>query len=110
MGVSDPDADRHRDQHPDHRHGEGPDQRIRRDDPAHGLSFEFLADPLNAPGPTVMTGHDNGLITIALVEADDAEREKRRTALGAELRAVRILAVTGPALHRHQCATYKRCC
>jgi hypothetical protein len=26
-----------------------------------------------------MTGHDNGLITIALVEADDAERERRRT-------------------------------
>ena len=26
-----------------------------------------------------MTGHDNGLITIALEEADDAERERRRT-------------------------------
>ena len=26
-----------------------------------------------------MTGHDNGLITLALEEADDAEREKRRT-------------------------------
>ena len=25
-----------------------------------------------------MTGHDNGLITVALEEADDAEREKRR--------------------------------
>ena len=28
-----------------------------------------------------MTGHDNGLITIALTEADDVEREKMRTAL-----------------------------
>jgi hypothetical protein len=49
----------------------------RSDDPEHGLAFDFLAD---APGaaPKVMTGHDNGLITIALAEADDAEREKRR--------------------------------
>lgn len=48
----------------------------RLDDPAHGLAFDFLADMPAAP--KVMTGHDNGLITIALVEADDAEREKRR--------------------------------
>jgi hypothetical protein len=46
-------------------------------DPTHGLAFDFLADPPQAP--SVMTGHDNGLITIALTEADDAERERRRT-------------------------------
>jgi hypothetical protein len=28
-----------------------------------------------------MTGHDNGLITLALQEADDAEREKSRVAM-----------------------------
>ena len=28
-----------------------------------------------------MTGHDNGLITLAVEEADDAEREKRRTTM-----------------------------
>ena len=28
-----------------------------------------------------MTGHDNGTVTIALVEADPAEREKRRAEL-----------------------------
>lgn len=49
------------------------------DDPGHGLAFDFLADAPDAGVPKVMTGHDNGLITIALVEADDAEREKRRT-------------------------------
>ncbi|HET6606361.1 MAG TPA: putative zinc-binding peptidase [Rhodopila sp.] len=49
----------------------------RRQDPEHGLAFDFLADPPQAP--KVMTGHDNGLITIALAEADDAERERRRT-------------------------------
>ncbi len=45
------------------------------------LAFDFLATPLDAATPRVMTGHDNGLITVALEEADDAEREKRRTSM-----------------------------
>jgi hypothetical protein len=49
------------------------------DNPEHGLAFDFLADSPDAKGPKVLTGHDNGLITIALIEADDAERERRRT-------------------------------
>jgi hypothetical protein len=52
--------------------------RNRIEDPEHGLAFDFLADSPNPTGPRVMTGHDNGLITIALIEADDAERELRR--------------------------------
>ena len=59
----------------------------RGEDPAHGLIFEFLADP-PAGGPQVMTGHDDGLVTIALVEADDAEREKRRVAMGEPYRTL----------------------
>ena len=47
------------------------------DDP-DGLAFDFLAD---SPDGTVLTGHDNGLITLSLKEADDAEREARRTAM-----------------------------
>jgi hypothetical protein len=43
------------------------------------LAFDFLASPPHVDGPRVMTGHDNGLITLALEEADDAERERRRT-------------------------------
>ena len=35
-----------------------------------------------------MTGHDNGLITIALVEADDAERERRRTQMNEPYRSL----------------------
>jgi hypothetical protein len=35
-----------------------------------------------------MTGHDNGLITIALEEADDAERERRRTQMGEPYRTL----------------------
>jgi hypothetical protein len=53
--------------------------KARAEDPQHGLVFEFLADPPQAP--KVMTGHDNGVITIALSEADSAEREKRRSEL-----------------------------
>jgi hypothetical protein len=46
-----------------------------------GLAFDILAEPLQPGAPRVMTGHDNGLITIALDEADDAEREKNRVSL-----------------------------
>ena len=66
--------------------------RNRIDDPEHGLAFEFLADSPEPGRPKVLTGHDNGLITIALVEADDAERERRRTADG------RALPVAGGSL------------
>ena len=51
----------------------------RAEDPAEGLVFEFLDDTV--PGQHVMTGHDSGRITIALAEADDAERERRRKSM-----------------------------
>jgi hypothetical protein len=54
-----------------------------------GLAFDFLADPPTPQdGPKVMTGHDNGLITIALAEADDAEREQRRARMGEPYRTL----------------------
>ncbi len=46
------------------------------DDPDEGLVFDFL-DELPG-GPRVLTGHDNGVITIAIREADDAHREEMR--------------------------------
>jgi hypothetical protein len=49
----------------------------RNEDSVHGLSFQFLSD--DAAAAPVMTGHENGIITVALKEADDAERERRRT-------------------------------
>lgn len=52
------------------------------------LTFEFLADSPEPQGPKVMTGHDNGVITIALAEADDAERERRRTGMGEPYRTL----------------------
>jgi hypothetical protein len=48
------------------------------EDPDHGLAFEFLADPATPDAPAILTGHNDGVITISVAEADDAEREKRR--------------------------------
>ena len=43
------------------------------------LRFKFVGD---APGqPPPLTGHDNGLITVHIAEADDVERERRRVNL-----------------------------
>lgn len=54
------------------------------DDPARGLAFDFLAE-----GPAkVMTGHENGIITINIAEADDAEREKLRQAMSESYRTL----------------------
>lgn len=58
----------------------------RAEDPEHGLAFRFLADAESAPH--VMTGHESGIITIALAEADDAERERRRTGMGEPYRTL----------------------
>jgi hypothetical protein len=55
-------------------------------DPKAGLAFDFLAEPKG--GGQVMTGHEDGLITLAVVEADDAERVKRRTAMGEPYRTL----------------------
>ncbi len=52
----------------------------RAEDPA-GLAFDVLADPPDRQAPRVMTGHDNGIITLALAEADDAQREQYRIQL-----------------------------
>jgi len=61
--------------------------RTRGQDPEHGLVFNFLADdPLG--GKKVMTGHENGVITIALSEADHIQRERRRLQMGEPYRTL----------------------
>jgi hypothetical protein len=50
----------------------------KQEQPETGLAFELLADPAGTKAPRVLTGHDNGLITVNIGEADDAERERRR--------------------------------
>jgi hypothetical protein len=61
----------------------------KQEDP-NGLAFDFLADPAAfAPSVApVMTGHENGLITINLAEADDAERERARSQMGEPYRTL----------------------
>jgi hypothetical protein len=53
-----------------------------------GLLFNFLADSPVDPNSRVMTGHDSGLITLAVSEADDAERERRRSLMGEPYRTL----------------------
>jgi hypothetical protein len=59
----------------------------REDAPETGLSFEFLADG-TAEKEKVLTGHADGVITVNIAEADDAEREKRRVQLGEPYRTL----------------------
>ncbi|MVN78241.1 hypothetical protein GO988_18075 [Hymenobacter sp. HMF4947] len=47
--------------------------------PDEGLQFDFKAD--ESPEQRVMTGHDNGLITINIAEADAIEREQARQSM-----------------------------
>jgi len=46
-------------------------------DPENGLAFDFL-EQLD-PGHNVLTGHDSGVITLNIAEADDAHREHVRS-------------------------------
>lgn len=59
----------------------------RAENPTGGLVFNFPDDPENGEGK-VMTGHDEGVITIALREADDVEREKMRVEMGEHYRTL----------------------
>jgi hypothetical protein len=61
----------------------------RSEDP-NGLAFDFLWDAPGTPGGEgpVMTGHNEGLITLNVAEADDPERERRRKAMGEPYRTL----------------------
>lgn len=56
------------------------------EDTGRGMMFDFLRSP--DQGPHVMTGHNTGLITLNLQEADDAVREAVRTAMGEPYRTL----------------------
>lgn len=55
-----------------------------------GIAFDFLADPEGAGpgGEHILTGHDNGLITLNVAEADSSEREKMRAEMGENYRTL----------------------
>jgi hypothetical protein len=50
------------------------------------LVFDFLSDA--SPGAKVLTGHDSGVITISLSEADDATKEQNRVCMGEPYRTL----------------------
>jgi hypothetical protein len=55
-----------------------------------GIAFDFLADR-DGPGPGgefILTGHDNGVITLNVAEADSPEREKMRLQMGESYRTL----------------------
>jgi hypothetical protein len=54
-------------------------------DAINGLAFDFLR-PI--PGGVVLTGHEDGVITLNVEEAEDLEREKRRELLGESYRTL----------------------
>ncbi len=56
------------------------------ENPEQGLAFDILRSPVE--GPKVLTGHDQGLITLNVEEADDAKREQIRHALHEPYRTV----------------------
>ena len=63
----------------------------RLDDTQTGLSFRFAESMPNAQQASLrrlITGHNEGVITINLAEADDAERERIRSRLGEPYRTL----------------------
>lgn len=60
------------------------------EDKKNGLAFEFLKDTFERiqRNDYVMTGHIDGVITLNIAEADDVERERRRTNLNEDYRTV----------------------
>ncbi len=53
------------------------------------LAFDFMADQAGPQGHIpVLTGHEDGLITINIAEADDPERERRRSEMGEPYRTL----------------------
>jgi hypothetical protein len=57
-------------------------------DAASGLVYDFKVDLSASGGEQVLTGHDDGVITMNLAEADDVERERRRLALNEPYRTL----------------------
>ncbi len=53
-----------------------------------GLVFDFLADSETPGAAPILSGHNGGVITINVAEADDVEREKRRTEMRESYRTV----------------------
>jgi hypothetical protein len=56
------------------------------EDPDHGLAFDLLRAPTY--GPAILTGHESGIITVNIDEAEDSIREQIRTQMGEPYRTL----------------------
>lgn len=59
---------------------------VKKEDEAEGIAFDFMADL--SPDERVMTGHNNGTITLNIEEADEAERVRHKLDLGEKYRTL----------------------
>jgi len=59
---------------------------VTREGKEEAIVFDFMAD--TPDGEKVMTGHDNGIITINVAEADEAERVRNKQDLGERYRTL----------------------
>ncbi len=51
-----------------------------------GVAFDFLSSP--PEGPAVLTGHEDGIITVNIDEAEDARREEIREQMNEQYRTI----------------------
>lgn len=58
---------------------------VMREGKEESILFDFMED---TPGDKVMTGHDNGIITINIAEADEAERVRNKQDFGERYRTL----------------------
>jgi len=56
------------------------------EDPEQGLAFDFLRSPVD--GPRVLTGYEDGIVTLNIEEAEDAKRERIRSEMGESYRTL----------------------
>jgi hypothetical protein len=56
------------------------------EDPAHGLAFDFLRS--SPGGPRVLTGYEDGIVTLNIEEAEDSTREQIRREMGEAYRTL----------------------
>ena len=61
---------------------------IKKENEEEGLAFDFMADESSDEKEKIMTGHEDGVITINIAEADDIEREMARKQMDEVYRTV----------------------
>jgi hypothetical protein len=59
---------------------------VKKDNEEEGIAFDFMADMSSRE--RVITGHDNGTITVNIEEADEAERVRHKLDLGEKYRTL----------------------